>query len=103
GGVDNVQSKSFGNRIDRKFRSAINIPLGIDFMSGNGTDIDDMSAPSGDHTRNDLSRYIEQAFDVRVQHFFPVLEGSILKCIEPTRKSCIVDENIDLLPCFGQR
>jgi len=59
-----------------------------------------MAAVALDHAGHDCPCHIQQSFNIRINHFFPVLQGRDVLFVEPATESGIVDENVDGLPGF---
>ena len=97
-----VQAKGPAGCGHRKLARAVDIATGINFVSGDGSDVDDMAAAALDHAANDGPADIEKPFDVRVDHLFPVLDRSFMDRAQATAKSGVVDQDVDVLPFGGK-
>lgn len=84
------------------FRGAVNGSVFIGLAAGDGTYIDDMAAAGGDHQGSDLPGDVQKAFDVGVDHAFPVVGVAFVDVFQTCGKTGVIDEYIDLFPGVGE-
>ena len=83
-------------------RGAVDGAAGVDLAAGDGAEVDDVASAAGDHARGDGAGDVEQAFDVGVDHAFPVVGVALVDRLETDGQSGVVDERVDGLPFVGQ-
>ncbi len=87
---------------NRMFGRAVDIPARIDLVSGDGADVDDVPAAARDHVRNDGPADVEQAFDIGVNHLFPIGQLAFVQFIQPAAKPRVIDQDVYRGPGDGQ-
>ena len=83
-------------------RGAVDGAAGVDLAAGDGAEVDDMASAAGDHAGGNGTGDVEQAFDVGVDHTFPVVGVALVKRLKPDGQSGVIDERVDGLPFVGE-
>ena len=102
GGVSEVHAESVGEGFDGGFCGAIDGSVRIGGISGDTAYVDDMSTVAGYHTRDDKARDAQKSLDIGVNHRVPIGEVAFVLFLETERQSCVIDEDIDVLPFSGE-
>ncbi len=84
------------------FGRTVHVAVGIDLVTGDRSDVDDVTLPAGDHAGNDGATDVEQALDIRIDHRFPVIDVAVMKFFQPLSEAGIVDQHVDFRPCAVQ-
>ena len=100
--VREVDTQSVTERFDSSLGGTIDRTVGISSISGNTADVDNMPVVACHHTRDYKARDVEQGFDVGVNHSVPVSKVAFVLFFESKSESCVIDEDIDVLPLSRQ-
>ena len=86
------------------FRSTVNGSVLISVRSGDRTEVYDMpSLAAPDHPPRHDAGHVQQPFDVRVDHPFPVVRVALVEVLETGRQPRIVDQQVHFPETVGQR
>src|SRR5258708_37825593 len=96
-----------GQSIQSPLRGGISGTVGESVLSGQGRDVDDVSATCLDHERRQAADAVVDTAQVRVQDALPILAGQLVERASRARDAGIVDENVypmeSALDVLGER
>src|SRR5688572_8907762 len=84
------------------FCRCIDVPPIINSMSGNRSNVDNMSLISFNHGSKNSSRDIQETFYVGIDHHIPVADLGVLHQVRRQRETRIIDQYIDLDVLFSK-
>ena len=96
-GVSHVDTESVCNCLDGSLGGTINIASCVSSITGNTSDIDNVSMISTDHSWHDEAGHGEKSLDIGVYHLIPILKVSLVFWFQSTSQTCIIDEYVDIL------
>ena len=100
--VCEVDTQSVGEHLDSSLGCTIDRTVGISRISSHTADIDNMPVIACHHTGYYKARDIEQRLDVGVNHSVPVGKVAFVLFFESECESCVIDEDVDVLPFSRQ-
>jgi hypothetical protein len=93
-----INTHRFRNGLHSMFGCTIHISFLVNLFSGRGSDVDNMAGIASDHERQYSFRNIQQAFQVCIDHGFPVVERSFIKIIPAQGEAGIVQQEVNIFP-----
>ena len=87
---------------DKGLGATVNVAAGIGIIAGHGTKIDDVALITLHHAGQDGPGYIQEAFNVGVNHGLPVVHVRFLGLGKAKGESGIVDQDVDGAELFRE-
>ena len=97
-----VYPHGFGEGFYGVFGGTIDVAVGIDFLAGYGTDIDDVPGLAGYHLWCDEACDVEESFDIGVYHGLPMVEAAFVDGVHAFGESCVIEEDVNVFPFIGE-
>ena len=100
--IHQIDPESVRKSLHGSFRCAIHTPTRISGITGNRSDINNMSAPAFYHTGNHQTRHCQQSSYIRIDHDIPFIQVTLEFLIHTDHQPGVVHQHINRLPFFGQ-
>jgi hypothetical protein len=88
---------------DRAFRRAIRAHVRFAAKTRDGSDIDDLSAPRGEHLRHDRACGVDHRFGVEIEHELPDVFWSFVHRLPHAEAAGDIAQNVDPLKPNGRQ
>src|SRR5712671_3060722 len=101
--VAELSRHALGNPDYRAFRRAVRAHIRFAAKTRDGSDIDNLSAPRGEHLRHDRACGVDHRFGVEIEHELPDFFRSLVNRLPHAEAAGDIAENVDPLKPNGRQ